>query len=78
MEKFGLEEQVVERLKGKNVLGNGVEEVIGLLKERGTLLREVEVQHKFPYDWRTKKPVIFRSVVSDLFSRSQARTDRKP
>jgi len=62
MSEFGLESEVVERLKGKDVLGNGSGEVIRLLQERGTLLKEVEVTHKFPYDWRTKKPVIFRSV----------------
>ena len=56
------EKEVVERLAGKEVLGDGTGVVIDLLKERGTLLREVEVQHKFPYDWRTKKPVIFRWV----------------
>ncbi|GAA5882562.1 hypothetical protein JCM16303_002043 [Sporobolomyces ruberrimus] len=61
LEKFGLEAGIVERLKGKNVLGDGVGEVIEILQERGTLLREIEVKHKFPYDWRTKKPVIFRA-----------------
>ncbi|GAA5822946.1 hypothetical protein JCM5353_007907 [Sporobolomyces roseus] len=61
MSEFGLESEVVERLKGKDVLGNGSGEVIRLLQERGTLLKEVEVTHKFPYDWRTKKPVIFRA-----------------
>ncbi|GAA6059397.1 hypothetical protein JCM10212_003629 [Sporobolomyces blumeae] len=61
LEKFGLERDVVERLKGKDVLKDGSAEVIRLLEENKTLLREVEVQHKFPYDWRTKKPVIFRA-----------------
>lgn len=51
---------VVERLGGKNVLGDGTGAVIEVLQGRGTLLKEVEVRHKFPYDWRTKKPVIFR------------------
>jgi isoleucyl-tRNA synthetase len=55
-----VEPEVVERLGGKDVLGDGTGAVIELLQERGTLLKEVEVRHKFPYDWRTKKPVIFR------------------
>lgn len=54
--------EVKERLVGKAVLSDGTAAVIELLKERGTLLKEVEVQHKYPYDWRTKKPVIFRSA----------------
>lgn len=53
---------IVERLTGKEVLGEGTGEVIKILVERGMLLKEVECRHKFPYDWRTKKPVIFRFV----------------
>ncbi|GAA5835693.1 hypothetical protein JCM9279_004619 [Rhodotorula babjevae] len=56
-----VERDVAERLKGKDVLKEGTGAVIELLEERGRLLKEVEVQHKFPYDWRTKKPVIFRA-----------------
>lgn len=55
-----IEPQSMERLKGRDVLGNGTAEVIEILKECGTLIEEVSIQHKFPYDWRTKKPVIFR------------------
>jgi isoleucyl-tRNA synthetase len=28
--------------------------------EAGALLREEQYEHKYPYDWRTKKPTIFR------------------
>lgn len=59
----------VTRLLGKEVLGNGTGEVIDILNEGGTMLKEVEIFHKFPYDWRTKKPVIFRWVA---LSRSQS------
>ncbi|GEM11661.1 isoleucyl-tRNA synthetase [Rhodotorula toruloides] len=58
---MGVERDVVERLAGKDVLKEGTEEVIRLLEERGRLIKEVEVQHKFPYDWRSKMPVIFRA-----------------
>ncbi len=27
------------------------------------LLREEQYEHKYPYDWRTKKPTIFRCSV---------------
>lgn len=59
-----VDEEVAARLGGKEVLGEGTGAVIELLQERGALLREVEVTHKFPYDWRTKKPVIFRYVAT--------------
>ncbi|KWU46368.1 isoleucyl-tRNA synthetase [Rhodotorula sp. JG-1b] len=61
MRAMGLDEDVVQRLIGKEVLGDGTAEVIRLLEERGRLLKEVEVEHKFPYDWRTKQPVIYRA-----------------
>jgi isoleucyl-tRNA synthetase len=55
-----IDRPLVERLKGLEVLGAGTAEVIQILKECGTLLEEIKIEHKFPYDWRTKKPVIFR------------------
>ncbi|GAA5999326.1 isoleucine--tRNA ligase ISM1 [Rhodotorula paludigena] len=61
LREMGAQEDVVERLAGKDILKDGTGEVIRLLEERGRLLKEVEVQHKFPYDWRTKKPVIYRA-----------------
>ncbi|KAM0753694.1 isoleucyl-tRNA synthetase [Meredithblackwellia eburnea MCA 4105] len=48
-------------LVGKDVLKDGTASVIDVLSAKGMILQEVEVQHKFPYDWRTKKPVIFRA-----------------
>ncbi|GAA5989113.1 hypothetical protein JCM10908_001163 [Rhodotorula pacifica] len=61
LREMGLEEEVVQRLMGKEILGDGTAEVIRLLEERGRLLKEVKVEHKFPYDWRTKQPVIYRA-----------------
>ena len=34
--------------------------VINALSEAGALLKEEAYSHKYPYDWRTKKPTIFR------------------
>jgi len=28
----------------------------------GVLLKEEKYEHKYPYDWRTKKPTIFRAT----------------
>jgi len=47
---------------GLNVLGEGNQAVITALAEAGALLKEEPYQHKYPYDWRTKKPVILRAT----------------
>jgi len=47
---------------GKSVLGEGNTAVIEALKEAGALLKAEDYGHKYPYDWRTKKPTIFRAT----------------
>jgi isoleucyl-tRNA synthetase len=47
---------------GLNVLNGGNEAVIAALKSAGALLKEENYVHKYPYDWRTKKPVILRAT----------------
>lgn len=34
--------------------------VISMLKECGALVKEEQCVHSYPYDWRTKQPVIIR------------------
>jgi isoleucyl-tRNA synthetase len=48
---------------GLNVLGDGNQAVIDAMLAAGSLLKEEAYQHKYPYDWRTKKPTIFRATV---------------
>ncbi|KAJ1302095.1 hypothetical protein OPQ81_000926 [Rhizoctonia solani] len=50
------------RLVGKEVLGDGNIEVIRILKEQGLLVKKETLRHRYPYDWKTKKPVIFRAT----------------
>ncbi|CAE6460788.1 unnamed protein product [Rhizoctonia solani] len=50
------------RLVGKEVLGDGNIEVIRILKEQGLLVKKETIRHRYPYDWKTKKPVIFRAT----------------
>ncbi|MCR5491379.1 MAG: isoleucine--tRNA ligase [Bacilli bacterium] len=38
------------------------DKVVELLEENGHLLKEVDIVHSYPHDWRTKKPVIFRAT----------------
>ncbi|KAI1652670.1 isoleucyl-tRNA synthetase [Daldinia decipiens] len=40
----------------------GGRNVLDLLKPHGDVLRVERHQHKYPYDWRTKKPVIIRAT----------------
>jgi isoleucyl-tRNA synthetase len=50
------------KFAGLNVLNGGNEAIIQALTETGSLLKEEPYQHKYPYDWRTKKPTIFRAT----------------
>nr|WP_317110292.1 isoleucine--tRNA ligase [Chroococcidiopsis sp. SAG 2025] len=45
-----------------NVLGEGNAAVVQALEQAGSLLKEEPYVHKYPYDWRTKKPVILRAT----------------
>jgi isoleucyl-tRNA synthetase len=47
---------------GMNVLGEGNAAVVQALQTAGSLLKEEPYVHKYPYDWRTKKPTIFRAT----------------
>ncbi len=38
------------------------EEVLKILRENNVLLKEEEIVHSYPHDWRTHKPVIFRAT----------------
>jgi isoleucyl-tRNA synthetase len=48
------------RLAGKEVLGDGTNAVICMLQQQGMLLAEELLRHRYPYDWKTKTPVIIR------------------
>lgn len=53
---------VHDSLVGHEALGKGTELMINLLQERGVLLKQQRVEHKYPYDWKTKQPVLVRCV----------------
>ncbi|CAB5357408.1 unnamed protein product [Rhizophagus irregularis] len=48
--------------EGKLVLTDGTLAVIEYLKKRNSLIKEENFKHKYPYDWRTKKPIILRAT----------------
>ncbi|MEM8544052.1 MAG: isoleucine--tRNA ligase [Cyanobacteria bacterium P01_H01_bin.119] len=47
---------------GLNVLKDANPEVIKALEQAGSLLKQEPYVHKYPYDWRTKKPTIYRAT----------------
>ncbi len=51
-----------ERFQGLSVLKEGNDEVVRALEETGALLLKESYQHRYPYDWRTRKPTILRAT----------------
>ena len=47
---------------GLNVLKDANPAIIAALRDAGVLLAEQRYEHRYPYDWRTKKPTIFRAT----------------
>ncbi|KAG5101339.1 hypothetical protein JHK84_046308 [Glycine max] len=50
------------QFSGLDVLGEGNTAVVKYLDEHLSLIMEESYEHKYPYDWRTKKPTIFRAT----------------
>ncbi|MBK17090.1 MAG: isoleucine--tRNA ligase [Prochlorococcus sp. SP3034] len=48
--------------EGLNVLKNANDVIIEFLIQNNSLLLIEDYQHRYPYDWRTKKPTIFRAT----------------
>jgi isoleucyl-tRNA synthetase len=49
-------------LLGQNVFQAGNESVLQRMESSGLLLAQHMYKHKYPYDWRTKKPVLIRAT----------------
>ena len=47
---------------GLNVLKDANGAIVTALRDVGALLAEAPYEHRYPYDWRTKKPTIFRAT----------------
>ena len=47
---------------GLNVLKDANPAIIEALEQTGALLKHEAYSHRYPYDWRTKKPTIFRAT----------------
>ena len=51
-----------DALGGLDVLSTGTEEVLKILEGHGRVIGIQKYKHKYPYDWRTKLPVIVRAT----------------
>lgn len=51
-----------EQFTGLDVLSDGNIAVVKYLDEKMSIVMEESYEHKYPYDWRTKKPTIFRAT----------------
>ncbi len=51
-----------EKFVGSNVLKDANDLIIADLEKNDLLLFKEKYKHRYPYDWRTKKPTIFRAT----------------
>lgn len=51
-----------EALEGLDILSDGTQAVLEQLSANGSLLSVAKYKHRYPYDWRTKKPVVLRAT----------------
>jgi isoleucyl-tRNA synthetase len=52
----------IESLRGKPIEPDGSKSVLELLEQQTALLHAGVYTHKYPYDWRTGKPVVIRAT----------------
>ena len=49
-------------LAGSDILGDGQKKVLDFLSSKNMLLAAYPYKHKYPYDWRSKQPVVIRAT----------------
>lgn len=60
---------------GMEVLGTGNKKVMEVLQAEGRLWASSLYEHKYPYDWRSKKPVIVRTTAQWFCSLAELKDD---
>lgn len=50
--------EVAREIEGKEVLGDGSRGVVKVLKRLDRLVKIKRIKHRYPYDWKTDKPII--------------------
>ena len=49
-------------LEGRDILTDGTKIVLRILADSNNLVAQHEYRHKYPYDWRSKQPVVVRAT----------------
>lgn len=49
-------------VQGREVLGEGSKAIVDLLTRLGRLVKIQRIKHRYPYDWKTDKPIIVTYV----------------
>ncbi|KAK7289940.1 hypothetical protein RIF29_03995 [Crotalaria pallida] len=62
VDENGIFTEEAGQFSGLDVLGDGNTAVVKYLDQNLLLIMEESYEHKYPYDWRTKKPTIFRAT----------------
>ncbi|ODO00230.1 isoleucine-tRNA ligase [Cryptococcus amylolentus CBS 6273] len=57
-----VEDEKFRALVGKAVLGEGTKTMVELLRGEGVLLGDEIIEHRYPYDWKSKQPIIMRAT----------------
>ena len=52
-------------LLGQQVLGEGGRAIVEMLKKMERLVKVKRTKHRYPYDWRTDKPIIVTWIIND-------------
>jgi len=58
-------------LAGLSVADKGNFKCLGILNEKGALLKKVNIKHSYPHCWRHKSPIIFRATPQWFISMNQ-------
>ncbi|WWC88449.1 uncharacterized protein L201_003360 [Kwoniella dendrophila CBS 6074] len=59
---YWTEGDLATSLVGQEVLGKGTHMMVDLLRDNAVLLAEQDIEHRYPYDWKSKKPIIVRAT----------------
>jgi isoleucyl-tRNA synthetase len=59
-------------LAGLSTADKGNFRVLGILNERGALVKKANITHSYPHCWRHKSPIIFRATPQWFISMNQA------
>ncbi|KAF9493086.1 isoleucyl-tRNA synthetase [Pleurotus eryngii] len=64
-----------QTLVGQDVLSGGSRSVVEILKKTGALIKIQRIKHRYPYDWKTDKPIIV-TATSQWFANLEQIKDR--